>query len=405
MLEKRSDKLLNVKNVFEKIYLLAFVIFLLAASKMKINYRIDLAFQFYINIFLIISFILTIKKLQYKYIKNNKILFIFSFWCLLSTIWSENKVSTLKNSIYVFLVIFLAIYIISKFSVDRILKIIFYYFSILTFMNLYSVIFMKNISIFLDPRYSLSYKGLFSHRTGFAAMMLFSFAFCLTYLNKSKHRLTCIIIFILNLYMMNLAKSSTAIAIAIYVILFYIIYMVFNNRILNLIFILTPFGVSIVLLTDLLNKFAEIITLLGREITLTGRTQIWFLVENAIKKRPFIGYGFLGAWQSNDFSIMHFDSILGFSATHSHNGFLEIILNIGVIGLVLYLITAFDIIRYPLKVNTDKKLAGIIIICICTLWLNNSTEVNMIYPTDIIFIIYILFYNIIKEYINVKDIC
>lgn len=75
----------------------------------------------------------------------------------------------------------------------------------------------------------------------------------------------------------------------------------------------------------------------GKDATFTGRTNIWSGALWAIERRPFLGYGYGGVWISENveptFSIMR---RIGFRAFHAHNGALDVILQLGVIGIVLF---------------------------------------------------------------------
>jgi O-antigen ligase len=70
---------------------------------------------------------------------------------------------------------------------------------------------------------------------------------------------------------------------------------------------------------------------------LTGRRDIWHEVWHAITLRPWFGYGIGGVWSnpSND-PARTIVRNLGFVVFHSHDGFLEILLVLGVVGLALY---------------------------------------------------------------------
>jgi exopolysaccharide production protein ExoQ len=67
----------------------------------------------------------------------------------------------------------------------------------------------------------------------------------------------------------------------------------------------------------------------GRDQTLTGRVDIWAgLVPYAVQ-RPFLGYGFGGFWDRKSRAVVSDDY------AEAHNGYLDTILNIGVVGLIL----------------------------------------------------------------------
>jgi O-antigen ligase len=80
----------------------------------------------------------------------------------------------------------------------------------------------------------------------------------------------------------------------------------------------------------------DLLALLGKDKTLTGRTQIWALSALAIVKQPLLGYGYSAFWRVDKESttlsaMMHWD------IPHSHSGYVDMILELGFIGLVLLL--------------------------------------------------------------------
>lgn len=71
--------------------------------------------------------------------------------------------------------------------------------------------------------------------------------------------------------------------------------------------------------------------------TMTGRIKLWSRVLEAIEKRPWLGYGFGDTfWMSLD----DFADIWGgrWKAPNAHNGLLDIGLNLGLLGVLLFLI-------------------------------------------------------------------
>jgi len=71
--------------------------------------------------------------------------------------------------------------------------------------------------------------------------------------------------------------------------------------------------------------------------TLTGRTQLWSELLTYVRIRPLLGYGFGAFWTAEhtaDVSLA-----LGWAVPHAHNGYLEIVLELGVVGLSLFVTT------------------------------------------------------------------
>jgi O-antigen ligase len=78
----------------------------------------------------------------------------------------------------------------------------------------------------------------------------------------------------------------------------------------------------------------------GRDATLTGRTDLWDIAVEAIGERPVLGYGYKEFWNP-DGSSDRYKQVVGWEPSSSHNGFVEVALDLGLVGetaLVLVLI-------------------------------------------------------------------
>lgn len=82
-----------------------------------------------------------------------------------------------------------------------------------------------------------------------------------------------------------------------------------------------------------------IVQLLGRDLTLTGRTGIWSVVLSKIAQHPWFGYGYKGFWRGmNGESIDVWYETL-FMAPHSHNGFLDLLVELGIVGFSCFFLS------------------------------------------------------------------
>ena len=82
---------------------------------------------------------------------------------------------------------------------------------------------------------------------------------------------------------------------------------------------ITPFAGGI-LESDVASGF-------NRSETLTGRTDIWAYLTPYAMQNPFLGHGFGGFWT---------EEIRAETSSHAHNGYLDIVLNLGFVGLALF---------------------------------------------------------------------
>ena len=94
-------------------------------------------------------------------------------------------------------------------------------------------------------------------------------------------------------------------------------------------------------------------TSVGRDETLTGRTQIWEDVL-AMKTNPLIGTGYQSFWLGE--RAEYFWNKYWWHPNQAHNGYLEAYINIGMIGLcLLFIIIISDLINIFAKMNSKDN--------------------------------------------------
>jgi exopolysaccharide production protein ExoQ len=78
--------------------------------------------------------------------------------------------------------------------------------------------------------------------------------------------------------------------------------------------------------------------LVGRDASLTGRTDIWAELITAIGERPVLGYGYLAFWGLDSEPRYWLARALDWNAPSGHNGWLDLAISLGLAGLVIYAI-------------------------------------------------------------------
>lgn len=74
---------------------------------------------------------------------------------------------------------------------------------------------------------------------------------------------------------------------------------------------------------------------IGKDPTLTGRTQIWAAVLGQVAQRPLTGFGFAAFWNKESIPAMVVAKQTGWVAPEAHNGWLDLLAQVGWVGLVL----------------------------------------------------------------------
>jgi exopolysaccharide production protein ExoQ len=98
----------------------------------------------------------------------------------------------------------------------------------------------------------------------------------------------------------------------------------------NLISILVGFIILFGIITPFIGHlpFFDVSEVLNRDSTLTGRSDLWTKLVPYAKQNFLLGYGIGGFW-----SDLRIDKIQSIEA---HNGYLDVILNYGIVGLILF---------------------------------------------------------------------
>jgi exopolysaccharide production protein ExoQ len=78
--------------------------------------------------------------------------------------------------------------------------------------------------------------------------------------------------------------------------------------------------------------------LLGKDLTLTGRTGIWTAVLDSIVKRPFLGYGYQAFWLGLEGESYRVILAVSWVLAQAQSGFLDVTLELGLAGLAFVLL-------------------------------------------------------------------
>jgi len=106
-----------------------------------------------------------------------------------------------------------------------------------------------------------------------------------------------------------------------------------NNYKLQVIMITSALMLLIIFSILLINNAETIVGTSGKDLTFNGRSDLWELVISKVLERPWLGYGFSGFWTSNAASNLRatYDW-----ASNAHNGFLELLLELGFLGFLTF---------------------------------------------------------------------
>jgi len=92
------------------------------------------------------------------------------------------------------------------------------------------------------------------------------------------------------------------------------------------------------------NLIDDVLAMVGKERTLTGRTVLWALADEAIRHNPWYGMGFKGYWVNPPAGMLEVRKAFGADLFFFHNNYLEVAVAYGIMGsaaLIIGIASAF----------------------------------------------------------------
>lgn len=124
---------------------------------------------------------------------------------------------------------------------------------------------------------------------------------------------------------------------------------------------------------------------LGRDVTLTGRTELWDFVDGMIAQRPLIGFGY-NTFFAMPSVIEQVTSRIGWSAPNAHNGYREILLGLGVVGLILAMVVLLGALWRALQTvmrDPHAIASRFAFVYLCLYLFRNFSESDLVAQSDL----------------------
>ncbi|MGD9703660.1 MAG: O-antigen ligase family protein [Acidimicrobiia bacterium] len=178
--------------------------------------------------------------------------------------------------------------------------------------------------------------GLFLHKNVLSMFLVFSLVTVLC-LDRSKLLKLASLITITVLLIGS--SSTTGFAGALVVLLMLVWLVVYRATAVHstFIFVLVTLAGFLALIPITYGILPTVVGWFGKDLTFSGRTAIWRASLNALRGHELAGYGLGGLWfDAGSVPTQNLRLDIGFSVVHAHNGAIELLIQLGVVGLVLF---------------------------------------------------------------------
>ena len=255
---------------------------------------------------------------------------------VLSFFWSGAPDITARRAIAILTTSAFGWYLVARFSGREILQLMAL---ALGFSAVQSLVYgVLRPDIVMLPQEGIAWRGVYENKNTFArAMVLSTLVFLLLAIDGTRLRKLYLGSAVLSALLVLRSTSATGVA----VLLLMVGLLKFSKNLRLRMTVLVPVLIGTVFavaggLYWLHLHAVAVAAGVGKDATMTGRTDLWAVALEMIAQRPVLGYGYGAFWRPGGPEVS-FWSAVGWKTPHSHNGFVDLTLDLGLLGLVVLL--------------------------------------------------------------------
>ena len=310
---------------------------------------------------------------------------------LLSVVWSADPGTTLQRGVALALTTLFGVYLAARFELSRLLKLLAAALGIAALLSVLMVLAVPSWGLDRGD-HAGDWRGIYSHKNSLAEIMVLG---CIIHLlvwrSAQERRGLYLAGALLSAGLVVMSSSKTALGVLVTLVALSLLYRAIRWSYtvavpLLAACVLVVGGIGVVALANT----EAIFSALGKDATLTGRTPMWLAVIDMIERRPWLGYGYSGFWGGLESASAPVLLRLGWNTPHAHNGFLDILLQLGVLGMVVFLLAVFTAARNGVRlVRQDHGSVALWpLLFLSFLVLYNITETTVLQQNNVYWSLY-----------------
>lgn len=266
---------------------------------------------------------------------------LLALLAIASAAWSLDPLLTLRRSLPFALAGLYGFWFATRYSLTRQLDLLRLTMLALSVATIAIVLLDPALGLDHSPGHAGDWKGIFTQKNACGRMMVLATATVLCDTTRSLFRpgpLAALGLFLFILFMSG-SRGAWMIEAALLILFALLGFARHSGQRLRLALAAAiPLAVAAIAVVSILD-FGHLAPLVGRDPTLTGRTAIWTQVALFIVQRPWFGFGYDAFWRGMQGPSFQIAAAVHFIVAHAHNGFLEIALELGVAGFLLFAVS------------------------------------------------------------------
>lgn len=307
-----------------------------------------------------------------------------------STAWSQDPLITLRRAAVLCATTAFGVYFATRFDVPEQLRLLAWTCGLVVCASFLCVIFLPQYGIDHRVHYG-DWQGAFYQKNMLArAMVLATLVFLLVRF-RSGNSLRWIGI-AGSLSLLILSRSVTGIIVFAVILASWPLYRLFRTKftfavpVTAVIFTVLAAGMALAY-----EALPTMLVMINRDPGLTGRTDLWDAVRVSISRRPWLGYGFDAFWQGMKGESANVLLAVGWTPAYAHNGFLDLVLGLGFIGLAVFVLGYLALWRraFTFVTRVPGPTAAWLCMYLAFMLFYNITEGPVVSQNNITWVLYV----------------
>ena len=359
--------------------------------------------QIFISVVLLISSIVLISRKEglFNLLKEERFLFLFLIWCLISIMWSDYRFVSFKRYIKIITSVSVCLaFLLYYNSGNELLKVLKTVLFIYVTFSLLAIIFIPGA---IDSE-SMAWRGFTTQKNQLGQASLVSaviwFASMGSKSNGFKQKLFHLFMILLSVILVLGSKSMTSSMVMTLIAISWIVINI-DKRLktigigrlfsfMAIFALIAIMGTVIYLGPGVISSTLEIF---GKDLSFTGRTFLWNYIFEQAKKHLLLGCGFEGFWvvDSSNANLMTLYETFYTLVSQAHMGYLDLLNETGIIGIILLFLMIIVYYKNSLKLKKGLFWKWILLMVLVM----NITESSLFRSNSLLGLMFIFSYLIL----------
>lgn len=299
-------------------------------------------------------------------VTREKLLWILMAIALISVFWSVAPSLSLRRFVVLLNATLSGIYFAARYTIKKQINLLFWMLTTTAIISLIFIVLFPDLGIMSEETpHPGAWQGIYAHKNILGRVMaLGAFVSFIRLKMKPSYPFSVFAFISLSLAILLIIGSTSQASLSIVLFLGMAIalyqlcqwsYRSHPPIFIGAVFITVGLGIL------LLFNFETILAFMGRDLTLTGRTKLWDAIFDKIWVRPWLGYGYGAFWQSTSPEYLDvWKAINNWETPNGHNGFLDLWLELGLVGLSVFILSflkvSFEMIKQLWKDQSYESL-------------------------------------------------